>query len=94
MNESSPLNGLQDHTWTENGPEVANALALHEKAQSFQRQAEQAYTERDNLLSEIDETLKSSRDLLLSIFRDNPKTLGQWGFEVDDSPRTPAKKPE
>jgi len=40
----------------------------------------------------IDESIKSTRDLLLGIYRDNPKELGQWGFEVDDSVRAAAKK--
>ena len=85
MAATSPLNALQSHTWTTNGPEVANAQSLHQ-------QAEEAYRKRDLLLSEIDESIKSTRDLLLGIYRDNPKELGQWGFEVDDSVRAAAKK--
>jgi len=34
--------------------------------------------------------VKASRDLLLAVYRDNPKILGEWGFVVDDSVR--AKK--
>lgn len=92
MAAASPLNALQRHTWTVNGPEVANAQTLNQQAEEFQRQAELAYRNRDMLLTEIDESIKSTRDLLLGIYRDNPKELGQWGFEVDDSVRAAAKK--
>lgn len=89
---TSPLNSMQTHTWTENGPQVANAATLHQQAEEYSRQAEQAYRKRDLLVAEIDVSVKASRDLLLSIFRDNPKDLGQWGFEVDDSVRAAVKK--
>ena len=92
MSDTSPLNALQSHTWTANGPEVANAQTLHQQAEDYNRQAEEAYRKRDLLLSEIDESIKSTRDLLLGIYRDNPKELGQWGFEVDDTARAAAKK--
>ena len=36
--------------------------------------------------------LARSRDLLLALYRDNPKQLGDFGFVVDDAAR-PAKKP-
>lgn len=92
MAVASPLNALQSHTWTVNGPEVANAQTFNQQAEEYSRQAEEAYRKRDLLLSELDESIKSTRDLLLGIYRDNPKELGQWGFEVDDSVRAAAKK--
>ena len=90
--ENSLLNAMQTHKWEANGPEVANALSLHQQAEDLQRQANLAYRKRDLLLSEIDESIKSSRDLLLGIFRDNPKELSQWGFDVSDTPKAAAKK--
>ncbi len=90
MAATSPLNALQTHTWAVNGPQVANALTLHAQAEDLARQAEEAYRKRDILLAEIDHSLKASRDLLLGVYRDNPKILGEWGFEVNDAVR--AKK--
>lgn len=90
MAATSPLNVLQMHTWAVNGPQVANALTLHAQAEDLARQAEEAYRKRDILLAEIDHSLKASRDLLLGVYRDNPKILGEWGFEVNDAVR--AKK--
>lgn len=89
---SSLLNSLQSHKWETNGPEVTNALSLHQQAEEFQRQANLAYRKRDLLLDEITESVKSSRDLLLGVFHDNPKELSQWGFDVSDSAKAAAKK--
>jgi hypothetical protein len=44
------------------------------------------------LLGEITESIKASRDLLLGVYRDIPKTLGEYGFEVDDSARAAKKQ--
>jgi len=90
---ASPLKALQSHTWDTNGPEVANALALHQQAEELQRQANLIYRKRDLLIDEIDLSIKSSRDLLLGIYHDNPKELNQWGFDVSDTARSTPKKP-
>ena len=91
MAAASPLNSLLTHTWTANGPQVATALTLHLQAEDLMRQAEEAYRKRDLLLGEITESLLASRDLLLGVYRDNPKILGEWGFVVDDTVRATAK---
>jgi hypothetical protein len=92
LDANSPLKALQTHIWEVNGPQVANALTLHQQAEEYKRNAEEAYAKRDLLSVEITESLKATRDLLLGIYRDNPKELGQWGFEVDDSARAAKKK--
>jgi len=71
---------------------VANALTLHQQAEDLQRQADLAYRKRDLLMNEIDQSIKSTRDLLIGIYHDNPKELTQWGFDVSDSPKAAAKK--
>lgn len=90
--EKSLLNAMQTHKWEDNGPEVANALSLHLQAEDLQRQANLAYRKRDLALNEITESVKSSRDLLLGVFHDNPKELSQWDFDVSDTPKAAAKK--
>lgn len=92
--EKSLLKGLQSHTWEVNGPKVVETQELHRQAEEYQRLANMAYRQRDLNLEEIDESLKSSRDLLLGVYRDNPKDLGQWGFDVSDAVKAPAKKAE
>lgn len=89
---ASPLNALHSHKWEETGAKIPEAISLHLKAEDLQRQANLAFRQRDLLLEEIDESIRSSRDLLLGIYRDNPKELSQWGFDVIDSPRATAKK--
>ena len=88
----SPLNALQNHKWEDNAPKITEAQTLHQQAEELQRQANLAYRKRDLLLEEIDQSIKSSRDLLQGVFHDNPKELMQWGFDVSDSPKTTAKK--
>ena len=93
MGFGSPLNSMQSHTWDVNGPLIAQALEYHNQAEKEIKMAEELYSKRDLLLDEIDHSVKSSRDLLLGVYRDNPKEMGQWGFVVDDSVRPSAKKP-
>ena len=90
--EASPLNILVSHKWVDNGPKVEPCLLLHKKAEELQRQAEEAYRQRDLMLSEITESVKGSRDLLLGVYRETPKSLGEYGYEVNDSVRTKKKE--
>jgi hypothetical protein len=89
---ASPLNAMVSHSWTNNGPNVAPCLLLHKQAEELNRQAEEAYRKRDLTLIEITESVKASRDLLLGVYRENPKTLGEFGFEVDDSVKAAKKQ--
>lgn len=91
MATTSPLNSLQTHTWAVNGPQVATTLTLHLQAEDLKRQAEEAYRKRDLIMNEITESLLASRDLLLGVYRDNPKILGEWGFVVHDTARATKK---
>jgi len=88
---ASPLNTMVSHKWADNGPNVEPCLQLHKKAEELKRQAEEAYRQRDLMLNDISESVKASRDLLLGVYRETPKALGEYGFEVDDTVRA-AKK--
>lgn len=89
---ASPLSAMVSHKWSDNGPNVAPCLQLHKKAEELKRQAEETYRQRDLLLSGITESVKASRDLLLGVYRETPKALGEYGFEVDDSVRAAKKQ--
>ncbi len=82
---SSPLNAMEAYKWESSGPKIAACLALHRTAEEFNRQMNQAYAERDALLNGITISLKSSRDILLGIYSQNPFRLGEWGFEVHEA---------
>lgn len=84
---SSPLNVLKDHNWTDNGPKVAEAESLNTKAKELEKQVEKLYQDRDALLKPIKDTLRSSSRTLMGIYKSSPKTLGDWGFEVNDTPQ-------
>ena len=89
---ASPLGAMVSHKWSDNGPNVAPCLQLHKQAEELKRQAEEAYRQRDLLLSGITESVKASRDLLLGVYRENPKMLGEYGFQVDDTARAAKKQ--
>jgi hypothetical protein len=89
---ASPLNAMVSHKWSDNGPNIAQCLQLHKQAEELKRQAEEAYRQRDLLLGGITESVKASRDLLLGVYRETPKSLGEYGFEVNDSVRAAKKK--
>lgn len=84
--ETSPLNTLQDLNLKDIGPRLAACQQQHLKAEELRRQMELAYRERDVMLKPITETIKASRDLLMGVYRTQPKRLGDWGFSVSDSP--------
>ncbi|MBL0326523.1 MAG: hypothetical protein IPP61_15285 [Cytophagaceae bacterium] len=84
--EASPLNTLQYMNLTGMGPKVTACQQQHLKAEELRRQMELAYRERDVMLNPIAETIKASRDLLMGVYRSQPKRLGEWGFKVSDSP--------
>lgn len=67
-------------------PQLTECLQHHLRAEELKRQMELAYRERDRLVKPINETVKASRDLLLGVYRANPKRLGDWGFKVSDRP--------
>jgi hypothetical protein len=87
---SSPLNTLVDHSWTVNGPKVAQARAKQDSITQLEKDLETMYKERNLLLDGVMNSVKASRDLLIGVYKTNPKKLGDWGFEVNDTP--PRKK--
>ncbi len=88
---SSLLSNLTGNDWTVTGPKIAVALAKHLEAEDYKRKMEDAYRERDKDMPEIDEILRASAALLKAVYRQNPKKLGDWGFNVDDSPQNKNK---
>ncbi|RYD53422.1 MAG: hypothetical protein EOP52_04625 [Sphingobacteriales bacterium] len=83
---ASPLHLQQDYNWSQQGPNLAEALRLHQEAEAHRRQMEAAYEQRDQLLGTINEAIRSSRDLLKGVYRNQPHKLGDWGFTVHETP--------
>jgi hypothetical protein len=82
---SSLLSHLEDSDWAVTGPKVAIAAQLHAEAEDLKRKMEDAYRERDKHLGEIKATVSNSAALLKAIYLKNPKKLGEWGFQIDDT---------
>lgn len=91
LGDASPLNVSTDIHWDVTGPKIATTLSKHNEAEEYKYKMEQAYRERDMMMPEIEEALKNSRILLKALHAKNPKRLGEWGFEVDDSVQATAK---
>lgn len=89
---SSLLNNLDDLDWNVTGEKVALCLQKHLEAEELNRKMEEAYRTRDLYLPQINELLRASKGLLKGVFSKNPKKLGEWGFSVDDSPKTKKEK--
>lgn len=81
---------LKDLGWTTVGPTVATAAAFDASAKQLEKDLEKAYGDRDALMAAIDKEIARSRDLLLAIYRDSPRKLGDFGFVVNDA--APARK--
>jgi hypothetical protein len=84
LGDASPLKVIE---WDKLGAKVNQALAAHLEAEELKRKTELKYRERDTLLKPIDELVKQSRDLLKALYRSEPKKLGEFGFNVDDTPK-------
>ena len=85
---TSPLKSLVDNNWDVTGPKIAPCLQNHLKAEELKRQMELAYQERDKVLAELEEIVRSSAALLKSIYRNTPRKLGEWGFDVSETVAT------
>jgi hypothetical protein len=84
LGETSPLKPLN---WEEHIENIEKALDLHRQAKEYERLAEQAHEQRNNYAKPIDELVKRTRDLLKVLHHGEAKSLGEFGFEVDDTPR-------
>lgn len=79
--------------WAVTGPKIAPCMAKHKEAEALKAQAELAYRLRDASLAEITEILRISKNTLKGKFTKNPKALGDWGFQIDDTPKAKKANP-
>jgi hypothetical protein len=90
----SELNNMDSsvYDWAKVGPAIPVCLGFHHDAEALKGKMEEAYRKRDALLKSIDEHVKGSRTYLKGKYSRQPKKLGSWGFEVDDTAKAPKKK--
>ena len=82
LNDGSPVKGLD---WTANGPAITAASGFDNQAAQLHRDAEVATGERDKLMPAVVEFVRQNRDVLVGVYRQNPKKLGEFGFTVNDA---------
>jgi hypothetical protein len=86
--DSSLLKNIDGLDWAVIGPKISECLQKHTEAEELKRKMEEAYRDRDLVLPEIVEILRVSKSLLKAAYSKKPKKLGEWGFTVDDTPKT------
>ena len=89
---ASLLLSLDGVDWAITGPKIASTETHNDTAEELSRKAEEEYRLRDAGMAEITDALRASKNILKGKFTKNPKALGDWGFQVDDTP--PVKKPK
>ncbi len=83
---SSPLTTLQDYDWSVIGPNLVAALAKHDEAEGYEKKMKEAYETRNKLMGDIAGIVKATRDLLKGVNSKSPQKLGEWGYDVFDTP--------
>ena len=92
---SSILNVLQDYPWSVAGALLPDTIVLNNEGSRLLKDSEKSYELRDISLQKFEGAVRATRTFLLGMYKNTPKTLGDWGFVVNDSPKTksaPLKK--
>lgn len=79
---ASPLAGLK---WAEIRPALTVAAAQDQLSDELSSQAETATGARDAKMPEVKDAIRSARDVLMGLNRENPDALGAFGFKVSDA---------
>jgi hypothetical protein len=82
---ASILHVLQDYPWSVSGPLLPNTVILNNEGSRLIKDSEKSYELRDIALEKFEGAVKATRTFLMGIYKNTPKTLGDWGFVVNDS---------
>lgn len=86
----SPLSILE---WDDINPAITEADELDDKINEMTREIEKLTQRRKTLVEKADglgDFARQARDILTGVYRNEMKKLGDFGFDVNDSPK--AKK--
>ena len=86
---ASPLGGLE---WDKITAALESAETQDALSDQCYLDAEKATKERNLYTPVVNDALRASRDVLLGVYRSNPKKAGDFGFTVNDSPQTSASE--
>jgi hypothetical protein len=90
LGKDSPL-ALLD--WKTVATQIKEAGDAQDKIDKLSKQLEKLTEQRNNLVGPLGDFVRSARDVLSGVYRAEMRTLGDFGFEVDDTPKTKKPKP-
>ena len=82
LGATSPLAGLN---WTKYGAAHTKAAEEDARSSDLRKKAEVATGARDVEMPAVKDAIRSCRDILSGIHRENPDALSAYGFKVTDS---------
>ena len=91
LGKDSPL-ALLD--WKIISPQVKEATDVQKQIDKLTKDLEKLTERRNNLIDPLGDFVRSSRDILSGVYRAEMRKLGDYGFEVDDTPKPKKPKPD
>lgn len=89
LGKNSPLAMLD---WTTTAGQIKDAGDVQSQIDKLTKQLEKLTEQRNNLLDPLNDFVRSARDVLSGVYRGEMRTLGDFGFEVDITPKTKKSK--
>ncbi|MCL2178937.1 MAG: hypothetical protein FWC28_06440 [Proteobacteria bacterium] len=89
---SSPLLLLPIESWGEIESKRERCWNAQQRAEALRREIEQLMEGKKRMMGELTEVMRAIRDVLLGIHAQSPRSLGEWGFEVNSSTGRVTKK--
>ena len=87
LGKNSPLAMLD---WGTIAGQIKEAGDVHGQIEGLNNQVEKLTEQRANLLAPLGDFVRSARDILSGVHRNEMRSLGDYGFKVDTTPK--AKK--
>ncbi len=91
LGKNSPLTLLD---WEETAPQINDASAVQKQVNKLNKDLEKLIEKRTNLIGPLGDFVRSSRDVLSGVYRAEMRKLGDFGFEVDTTPKQKKTKAE
>ena len=73
--------------WEAISPQIKEASDVNKQVEKLSRDVEKLIQRRNNLTPVLGEFVHQSRDILSGLYRAEMRTLTDFGFEVDDTPK-------
>ena len=91
LGKNSPLTLLD---WEQASPQIKDASGVQGQINKMNKDLEKLIEQRNNLIGPLSGFVRSSRDVLSGVYRSEMRKLGDFGFEVDGTPKPKKAKAE